>query len=162
MDKELKIPAIGEYVRNIGKLLAVETIQPPPPPPYTEYIFEEINARVELRLGDEVIDKIEELNDFYGLNTSVETAIGDAQKYTTKRNLTDKSELEVVVVKIIKQIRMNKLDREAFFSNSYFNFEYTGKYYPNDPAPVETVIWSSKHQVNKSEVPCDKTAHKEK
>jgi hypothetical protein len=144
MEKILKIPAIGEFVRHAGKLIKVEVILPPPPKPYTEYVFEEISARVELRLGDEVIDKIGTLNDFYGLNTSVETAIEDAQKYTTKRNLTDKSELEVVVVKITEQVRKKKLDRECFFSNSYYDFEYTGKYYPDDPKPIEEVVWSSR------------------
>ncbi len=145
-EKTLKMPAIGEFVRHTGKLVAIETIPPPPqPPPEQDYIFEEITARCELRLGKEVIKHLETLNDFYGLETSVGTAINETQAYAAARKLTPVSELEAVVVRVVHQFRTRPTGREGPYSNGYLEFEPlkwgSQRALPKD---VETIAWSSK------------------
>lgn len=146
-DNQLKIPEVGEFVRNIGKLIKVETIQPPPPPPYTDYIFEEEEARCELRYNGETIKHITTLNDFYGLGAGVTTAITEMKNYCRNHNIHPYNDLEVVVIKIIRQYRANKLDKGAFYSEGYYDFETKGEYSSQRglPEPTEEIIWSSKN-----------------
>jgi hypothetical protein len=141
----LKIPAVGEYVEHVGIFIRSETIEPPPPPdPEIDYIFEEVEARCELRLGDEVIDKIKTLNDWYGLETSVKTTIEDMKEYAEKRKLSSKSELEVVVIKVVRQYRARpvKIDRISYCPD-FESLEYY-KATRGLPEPTETIVWSSK------------------
>ena len=143
----LKIPKVGEYVRHIGKLIAVNVVPPPPPTePEREYIFEEIEARCELRLNGEVIKGLATLSDFYGLETSVSEAIKEMKVYANKRNITKDSDLEVVVVKIVHQYRKQPLNRENFWNKEYRDFDTFGDYRTTKglPEPIETVVWSSK------------------
>ncbi len=146
MDKKLKLPKIGEHVRNVGKLVAVESIQPPAPKPYKLYIFEEREARCELRLGSEVLKHIETLNDFYGLGSGVKTAIEEMKEYAAKRNLTGSSELEVVVVKITRQYRKMLIERDNMYQPGYASFGDLPDYMAQKglPEPVEEIAWSSK------------------
>jgi len=67
MNDKLKIPAIGEYVRHVGKLIRIEDEIPQPQPISKDYIFEEIDARIEVKLGDTVLKTIGAYSDFYGL-----------------------------------------------------------------------------------------------
>ncbi len=148
MDKELqklKIPQVGEFVRPIGKLINIEVVQPPPPKPETNYIFEEIEARCELRLNDEVLKHLGTLNDFYGLETSVESAIKEMKEYVSSRNINKNSDLEVVVIRKAYQIRKRPIDRYNIFSKEYHDFEFIEHGATlNLPKPIETIAWSSK------------------
>ena len=73
---EPRLPIVGEFVRHHGTLIAIEEVPPKPqPPPKIDYIFEEIEARCEMRHKGEVIKEIQTLWDFYGLETSVKSAI---------------------------------------------------------------------------------------
>jgi hypothetical protein len=146
-NKELKIPQDGEFIRNIGTLVKVETIQPPIPKPYNEYIFEEILARIELRFGKEVLKEFDTFCDFYGLNKSVEESIRSANQYAKDRKLNKNSELEIVVVKIVRQFRASPRPEEPnYCAKEYMNFKPCENYrYRRDVLePIETVVWSSK------------------
>lgn len=153
MDPKLKqrLPEIGEYVRGQGTLIAVQHIIPPPPPVDKDYIFEEITAEVKLRLGDEVLNEIASLWDAYGKGTSVESAIEDAKKYASERNIGPKSELEVMVIKIVEQVRKRpeKFSTENFYDPTFISFVSleTGSKW-NLPDPVETIVWSSRGNKN--------------
>jgi hypothetical protein len=74
----MKIPAINEYERHVGKLLKIEEV--PPEKPQKDYIFEEIHARCDLFYKKHLIKNLFENSDFYGLETSIETAINDAKE----------------------------------------------------------------------------------
>ena len=141
-----RLPEIGEYVRGQGTLVAVQDIIPIPPPVDRDYIFEEIGARVELRLGAEWLQTICTLWDAYGLETSVKAAIGEAQRYTSERKIGPGSDLEVVVIKIVEQARKRpEKNGKNFYDLTFFSFkslEVGSK--ANLPDPVETVVWSSK------------------
>jgi hypothetical protein len=141
-----RLPEIGEYVRGDGTLVAVQEIVPPPPPVNWDYIFEEITARVELRLGTEVLNKVCTLWDAYGLGASVTAATEDAKKYASKRKIGPSSELEVVVIKIIERVRKRpEKDSKNFYNPILQSFEplqYGSK--AELPDPVETVAWSSR------------------
>ena len=140
-----RLPEIGEYIRGHGTLVAVQDIVPPPPPVEREYVFEEITARVELRLGNEVLSDLCGTWDFYGKGTSVKTAIEEAQKYAAERKIGPKSDLEVVVVKVIEQIRKQPIKgEENFYDNSFWSFKRLDRYKFDLPGPVESIVWSSK------------------
>ena len=141
------LPEIGEYVRGQGTLVAIQDIVPPPPPVDKDYIFEEITARVELRLGVEVLNEICTLWDAYGLETSVKVATGEAQRYASERKIGSGSDLEVVVIRIIEQVRKRPHREENFYDRTFSSFkslEVGSK--ANLPDPVENVVWSSKKE----------------
>ena len=148
MVTQQRLPEIGEYVRGQGTLVAVQDIVPPPPPVDKDYIFGEITAGVELRLGIEVLNKVCTFWDAYGKETSVEAAIGEAKKYASERKIGPGSELEVVVIKTVEQTRKRPNRREEnFYDKTFFSFE------PLEvmskvglPDPVKTVVWSSKEK----------------
>lgn len=131
---------IGEYVRHIGKLITTEDVTPPVVT-VTDYIFESVSARCELRFRREVVNNIQTLSDFYGEGTGVATAIKEMQEYVTNKQIGPNSDLEVVVVRVAEQCRMRpnptKFSREPFRSIDYGSRR-------DLPEPVETVVWSSK------------------
>lgn len=147
-DKEQpRLPVVGEFVRHHGRLVEIQTIPPPPaPPPQVDYIFEFINARTELRLGGEVIQKFSIFNDFYGEGTSVEEGIKKMREYCNLRKIGPASELEGVVVKIVEQFRARPIDMENFYDRTFCDFESLGLYKSRNglPEPVEEIVWSSK------------------
>ncbi len=146
IEKELKIPEVGEFVRHIGELVSIEEIQPQPPPkPLKDYIFEEIEARCELRLNDEVLKHLTTLNDFYGQETGVESAIKEMKEYASDRNITKDSDVEVVVIRRASQTRKRPTSRRNIFSDEYFDFDNIGYgATANLVEPIETKVWSSR------------------
>ena len=144
--KELKMPAIGEYERHVGKLLAVETI--PPPPPEKEYIFEEISAKCQLLFKGYLIKTLFENNDFYGLETSIKSAIEEAKTYMQQFGITKDSELEIVVIKVVEQCRKRPTNTENFYADGYRDFRAPEWGCKRDlPEPIETIVWSSKKDI---------------
>ena len=143
---EPRLPEIGEYVRGEGTLVAIENILPVSPPVQKDYIFSEITARVELRLADEVLNKVCTLWDAYGKDTSVKAAIEEAQRYASERKIGPCSDLEVVVIKTVEQVRKRpQKNEENFYNPDFFSFkppEYGSK--ANLPDPVRTIVWSSR------------------
>jgi hypothetical protein len=138
---EPRLPEVGEYVRHHGTLVAIEEIPPPPqPPPQRDYIFEAITAECQLRLNGEVVKEIQEYNDFYGLNTSVESSIKEMKAFAAKKSIGPDSELEVVVIKVETQFRARPKETENFYDKTFFDFKYSRGL----PDPKRTVIWSSK------------------
>ncbi len=146
MNNQLRLPNIGEFVRNVGTLIKVDEIQPPPPQIVKEYIFEEISARVEIRFNGEQIKYLETLNDFYGLGTSIESAIEDAKGYATSYKINADNDLEIVVIKIVSQYRAKQNGRESIYQKEFYNFSSLDTYdrQRDLPEPIETVVWSTK------------------
>jgi hypothetical protein len=151
MDNNTKLPVVGDFVRKAGRLVAIETIEPEPPP--QDYIFEEIHARCEIRLNGKVIQEIGTYNDYYGLGTSVTTAIKEMKEYAFKEHITDKSEIEIVIIKVVSQERKRPIidhSTEDSFLNGmildYVPLRCGSKY--NLPDDIETIAWSSKHPDN--------------
>ena len=143
--EELKIPEVGEYVRNMGRLIKIEDIVPPPPPIDKDYIFEDIEAKCELIYKGTFIKSLGIFNDFYGIGTSVETAIKEMKEYATEMEITEESDLEVRITKVVSQVRMQSVDRENIYKKGYKDFE-TKKWgsKQNLPEPIETIVWISK------------------
>jgi len=144
-ESKQRLPEIGEYVRGQGTLVAVQDIVPPPPAVNKDYIFEEITTRVELRLGDELLQTICHLWDFYGLEISVKEAIEEAKEYAAERKIGPGSDLEVVVIKIVEQVRKRPDREENFYDKTFSSFkslEVGSKANLSDP--IESIVWSSK------------------
>jgi hypothetical protein len=139
----LKIPTIGDFVRNGGKLIRIETAEPTPPP--KDYIFEEITARCEMRFNDKVLKELGEISDYYGLGTSITTAIKEMKEYANSQNITDKSDIEIVVIKVVSQTRKRPIYCESYIQGDHWEFESLscGSKWQM-PDDVETVVWSSK------------------
>jgi hypothetical protein len=133
-------PAVGDYIRPIGKLVAIEDVTPPVER-VIDYIFESVSARCELRFRGEVVKDIQTLSDFYGEGTGVATAIKEMEKYAADKKIGPASEIEVVVVRVSGQCRMRPTT----------GGKYQPLFSPIDygclrdlPNPVETIVWSSK------------------
>lgn len=143
-----RIPGVGDFVRGVGRLVAVQVIPPPPaPPPETDYIFEEITARVELRRQGKRLNSLGTFNDFYGLETSVSEAIKEAMAWCANNAVGPNSELEVVVLRIAAQRRF-RLDAEKsdnFYDRRFKSFQNLDR---GDtlgvPEPEETLAWTSR------------------
>ena len=143
-----RIPEEGEFVRGQGTLVGIEIIPPEPVPPQTDYIFEQIEARCELRLHGEVIQDIQTLNDFYGLETSVETAIAEMKAYAERKQIGSSSDVEVVVFRVATQYRLSKKAGKNFYDETFFDFVPLASGSRRGlPEPDEKVVWSSKHEV---------------
>ena len=142
-----KIPKIGEYLRGHGKLVSVDTVQPPPPKPHDEYIFEAIDAKCEVRLNGNTFKNLYTLWDFYGLETSITSAIEEMIAYCKNNNITGQSELEVVVVKVKSQHRKILSDEESFYAKGFADFIIADIPNLNLPEPIEEIVWSSKRDL---------------
>lgn len=139
----LKIPEIGEYVRGTGTLVAIE--QPEVVVPPLEFIFRRVSAHCEVRLNGVKLNEIEGFWDFYGLETSVQSAIAAANEYAHKNKIDEKSELEVVAVRLTYCTRMHKKLGENFYAKEYFDFSQMdhGSSW-NVPEKTWDLVWSSK------------------
>lgn len=144
---EPRLPIEGEFVRHVGRLIKIQEIPPEPqPPPVKDYIFEEIEARCEIRLNGETIKDIQTLNDFYGLGTGIKSAIEEMKEYAEERSIGPESDIEVVVVRVERQFRAKPTSKENFYDKNFFDFkslEYGSSF--DLPDDVETVAWSSKN-----------------
>lgn len=148
--KTLRLPKVGEYVRRVGRLLAIEDPPPAPPPP-REYVFEDRTARCELRRNGKCIDQIQTLNDHYGEGSGEKECIKDMLRYVAEEKIGPDSELEVVVIRVIQQYRMRPTNTANCFEGEFHGFEslpYGSK--RGLPDAVETVVWSSRSPVSAS------------
>jgi hypothetical protein len=144
--QKARIPKVGEYVRSVGTLILIEQPPTPPvviPPPY--YVFEEITARIELRRKGKIIKELYELNDFYGLESSVTTAIKEAQEYAKDNDITPDSEMEVVVVRIAERKRRLIKDDKNFYDGTFRGFDYLRNGDSSYSEAIETDVWISRN-----------------
>lgn len=140
-----RLPVPGEFVRHHGTL--VSTDQKPPVIPPLEYIFEEISARIEMRLGDSVLKNLGEYNDFYGLDTSVKAAIEDAKKYAKKYKITPTSDLQMFVVRIVSCYRATAINGFNFYDETFRDFRRLDHGSEHKvPEAIESEAWSSKEE----------------
>lgn len=151
-----RIPSIGDFVRNYGVLIdivQVSELPKPPPQPVTDFIFEETEARTEMRLNGEVINEMNTYNDFYGRGTSVKSLTKEANEYCAEKGIAAKSDIELVVVKITRRYRAKQVDRENIYDDKFFDFEPLpfGTKRSAMPDPVEEVVWSSKKNLRQEE-----------
>jgi hypothetical protein len=138
-----RLPEKGEYVRMQGILIDIRTIQPPAPKPITQYIFEERNARKELRLKDgSILNTLEELNDFYGLGSGEQTAILEMKEYAKKHGFDKDSDVEAFVVRVITKHASKPTNTENFYDKSFVDFEYLTHGIPMETKEID--VWSSK------------------
>lgn len=153
-EKFARLPKVGEYVKRVGKLIAIEDPPPLPPPP-KEYVFEERTARCELRRNGKCIDKIQTLNDFYGIGTGEKEAIEDMRTYVIEEKIGPDSELEVVVIRVLEQVRMRPVSsRTNCYDGEFCGFEHLSYGSKRDlPEPVETIVWTSRQPDSAGEKP---------
>ena len=138
-----RLPKKGEYVKHQGLLIDVKKIQPPIPKPIINYIFEERNARKEIRFKDgTVLNELETLNDFYGLGTGEETAIKELKKYCKKKEIGENSDVEAFVVRDIYHIIKKPENKPNFYDKTFLNFENVSNI--SHLKHEEIDVWSSK------------------
>ena len=143
----METPKIDDYVRCHGVLIAVHEFTPPPPPPVKVFVFEEQEARCELRLNGNLLKELQTLDDFYGLGTAVKTAVSEMTEYARREGIDADSALEVVVVKTQNQLKTQALDKENFYDKQYCDFDHTSIFPELLLAEmIETVVWSSKNE----------------
>lgn len=142
-EAELQLPHSGVFVRGHGTVVEKRTVPPKPqPPPEEIYIFEEIEARCELLHNGKSLKYIQTLNDFYGLETSVKTAINEMKEFANTEGIGPNSDLQVVVVRIVHQFAAKPTDKENFYDRRFPDFYRTEC--DDLSEDVETVVWSSR------------------
>jgi hypothetical protein len=142
-DTKCKIPQIGDFVRGVGTLVDVQTEEPTPPK--KDYIFENIDSKCELRRNGKVLDELGTYNDYYGLGTGVKTAIKEMKEYCKEEVITSASEVEVVILMQVSQVRMRPIGRENFYTKEWIEFQSLDWGSKRDlPEPTEEIVWSSK------------------
>jgi hypothetical protein len=137
------LPKVGDFVKNVGRLIKVEEV--PPVVPVKDYIFESTSARVETRVNGHVVKSFSTFCDWGG-RTCIDHAIEEA------KHLNDaygKSSMVFVVVKITSQCRMRPIDSKSIYSEyNYFKLlEFGSK--ANLPEDKEEDVWfSDKGELN--------------
>ena len=139
--KTVRIPNVGEYVRQYGTLVGVEDVTPKEI--ILDYIFEETSARVEGRINGKVVKEYGTFNNFYGKDTCIENAISEAK---VQQNWIGESNMEFVVVKITSRVRKrpSRVHKENWHDRQYramdtLDFGCRRKM----PDDIEEVVWSS-------------------
>jgi len=146
-----RLPKKGEYVKHQGLLIDVKKTQPPIPEPVINYIFEERSARKEIRFKDgTVLNKLETLNDFYGLGTGEESAIKELTEYCKKKGIGENSDIEAFVVREIDHIVKKPDNKPNFYDKTFLNFESIS--HGCLLKHIEVDVWSSKKGNIKSEL----------
>jgi hypothetical protein len=137
MSNELKIPQVGEYLRDVGKLIKVEEIVPTQP--QKDYIFEDIEYKCDLYLDDELLKSLTTYGNFR------QHAIDDMSKYCADRKINKNDRLEMRITEVKTQVRRQFTSKESFYNEGYPEFVRKDiGCYLNLPEPVETIVWSSK------------------
>ena len=139
-----RIPKIGEYVRSIGTLVAIEDVTPPPPPKQLDYIFEDVDAVVELWICGA---HQSEIGSFCAWGDKSAVAIGaeKAQKYVADLNLKPMaSDVDVRVYEVRGRVRKRPANGVYNSANEFMHFEsLNGGQCRALPADVRTLKWSS-------------------
>jgi len=143
MTDKPRIPNIEERVRLLGTLLRIDTPKPIQPP--DEYVFEDVDARVEIRMGDRVLKECGTFCDWYGC--AVTSGIKEALEVCENMGLTPTSDVEVVVIKVTSQIRKHLSRDKAPYTYAkefrrFDRMEYGCCW--DLAADVEEEVWSSK------------------
>ena len=143
MSEAPRLPNIGEYVRNLGRLVAVvEDVPPPSPPPTKRYVFEVVSARVEiLSMSGVKIDTRESLNDFFGEGSAVTAAIKCAREHTEKLAA---GFVVVVVRRIVERQAMRPTPREHEYHpycHEIRQFDHVVGHY--DTNETSEIVWRS-------------------
>lgn len=140
----MEIPKQGDFVRRQGLLIRTEEYTPPRPPTEIDFIFEEQEARTELRLNTLTVSEIQTLNDYYGPGTAVESSIKEAKEYAEENGINKDSDLEIIVIKIVNQFRAKIINKAPY--NDYLRIESYQRSGVSLPDPVETIVWSTKDE----------------
>lgn len=139
--KPVKIPDVGEYVRNYGTLVEIQDVTPKEI--VLDYVFEDTSARVEGRINGKVAKEYTTFNNFYGQDSCVQHAIREAKE---QRRCLGDSCMEFVVVKVTSRQRMRpeRNERENFYDTKYRAMTALECGRCRDlPDDVEEVVWSS-------------------
>ena len=137
-ERAVRMPKVGDVVMQHGTLVAIEDVTPKPPPPQTDYIFETMNARVEVRRRGKALDT---------LNTWTEAsyAIEAAKRYAEREEITSESEVEVVVVQETSYYRARPRHSDYPIDKTFGDFAYkeSGSKW-NVPPSREEIVWSTR------------------
>lgn len=141
----VRLPAVGDHVRMYGTLIEVQDVTPKVEVQH-DYIFEDTDARLEMRINGKIVDRVATFNNFYGKDTCVEAAIQEAKE---KMRWYGESSMEFVVVKITSRQRMrpDRGQREHFYDSQFramSALEYGSK--KDLPDDIEEDVWSSLNQ----------------
>lgn len=111
-----------------------------------DFIFEDTEARLEMRINGKLVDNVATFNNFYGKDTCVAAAIDEAKK---KILWYGESSMEFVVVKVTSRRRMrpDRGQRENLYDSEFramSALEYGSK--KDLPDDIEEDVWSSLNQ----------------
>lgn len=133
-----RIPEVGEFVRGLGKLVAIQEFPPVAPP--SDYIFEETECRIESYANGKFIQAFGTFHEHFGEGTAFSNAMADCKKLQKQYG----PGIEFRIVKKTWQTRERTTHVPNYYQNDVMNFaklEYgSGRDLPQDR---EEVVWSS-------------------
>ena len=142
MNKQLRIPEIGEFVRHCGTLVAIEEVPPPPPPPPKKsFVFESTTYSIVVRIAGQEIAKGPE----YVVGADMDCAIKDATKIAERYDY----QADVVVVETVARYRCEATDSESIYQKGMPVFAIEAFPYRDMPNNVVRDVWSSKKDLKR-------------
>lgn len=144
-------PRPGQYVRGLGTLIETHDF-PPPPQPEPTWIFEEVHAIGEIRLGKDP-EKPIVLNgnalgtiwEFKGKGSAVDEAIDQARGKMKNMGITPDGEAEIVVIEVRKEVMKITAERRNFYDPDFFGFDQDPRPAVRALAEKRNVVWTSRH-----------------
>lgn len=117
---KLKLPEVGQFVRQYGKLLEIQDVTPPPTEKLIDYIFEIREATIQGHLDNQVVKVFGTMHGIYGETTAVKNAIDESLRLAVKW-----PSIEMVVVQHTSWRRMRPAitGRENFYDKRQVAFD---------------------------------------
>ena len=144
MNKQLRIPEVGEFVRHCGTLVAIEEIPPPPPPPPKKsFVFESTTYSIVVRIAGQ---KIAEGPQFC-VGVQLDSAIDEATKIAKRYDY----QADVVVVEVVSRYRCEATETENIYNRGMPHFAIEAFPHRGMPKDVVRDVWSSKASLKKED-----------
>lgn len=144
MNKQLRIPEVGEFVRHCGTLVAIEEVPPPPPPPPKKsFVFESKTYSIVVRIAGQEIAK----GPVFVVGVELDYAIKDAIKMAKRYDY----QADVVVVETVKRYRCEATETESFYQRGTPYFAIEAFPYRDMPNDVVRDVWSSKKDLKQED-----------
>lgn len=143
----LKIPALGEYVRGIGRLILVTQNERDGG---TDYIFEDVTAKYQVCLRGRVLSESETSWDFVGHLSSVESTYVDAVKRMQELQIKPREDnhVRIQMCRRLSRKRTKTAERDEYarnpYDHAYRHFEeITSGFRWHLPDDQRSIVWDS-------------------
>lgn len=144
MNKPLRVPEVGEFVRYVGTLVEVQEETPPPPPPVKSYVFEKLEYLIEIRAAGKLLAD----GPSFVVGTELPRAIEEATRIAKGYDF----EVDVVVLERVSRVRMTpNMNMENIYHRNTTCFTFESNPHRGMPADKIRDVWSSKKDLKRED-----------